>query len=208
MSETERRRSYAESRVLISSDAILTTTFDDGDLYFTGEQIELMRNLIQYANRIDSYVAEYEPGYYLTPDDSDWDDIQAIVADLEETLMGNPNTLWGYGERVAQQIDVIGSPAGDRELNTTPVPSGHVQRIKTITVLDSTSAVTAVILKAVNGTFTHFLDVYAAPAANALSLWKGDYVLAYGDYIQATFYGCTLGDNLYLQVNGYEMNVP
>ena len=208
MSEAERRRSYVESRVLISSDAILNTTFDDGDLYFTGEQIELMRNLMQYANRIESYASEYEPGYYLTPDDTDWDAIQAIVADLEETLMGNPNTLWGYADRVGVQTIVDGAPADTNQVNLPVVSAGHVHRIGAITLFNTTTVNYTIVLGIVQGSILHYLAQFSNPPAAIPQHWTGDITLKYGDYIQATFYGCTLGDDLYLQANGYEMNVP
>jgi len=208
MSEAERRRSYAESRVLISSDAILNTTFDDGDLYFTGEQIELMRNLMQYANRIESYAAEYEPGYYLTPDDTDWDAIQAIVADLEETLMGNPNTIFGFLSRTMWQDIKDPADAGTNTVYLEWTAPNTLHVINGITVFNATSTITTITIELVRGAITYYLELYDAPFGGKPYHWEGKLYLLDGDYVRASFYGCTAGDVLYLQAHGYSMSVP
>ena len=88
MSESWRRKTYYRTRVLVDVDRVLEPQFGDSLLCITGAQLEMLRNLTQYLHRRSTFVAEYESGTYLTADQEDWDDIQAIVADLEETLMG------------------------------------------------------------------------------------------------------------------------
>lgn len=83
-----RHKTYYRPRVLISTERILDPQFADGLLCITGPQLEMLRNLTQYLKRRSTFSeAETETGYQ-TPDTEDWDTIQAIVADLEETLMG------------------------------------------------------------------------------------------------------------------------
>ena len=88
MSETWRRKTYYNKRVLIDTARILDTPFDDSVLCLTGAQLELVRNLMQYLHRRSTFVSEYEAGTYLAPTNDEWDSIQAIVADLEDTIMG------------------------------------------------------------------------------------------------------------------------
>jgi len=88
MSETWRRKTYYKPRVLIDVERVLDPQYDDALLCITGAQLEMLRNLTQYLHRRSSFVSENHDGYYLVADNDDWDDIQAIVADLEETLMG------------------------------------------------------------------------------------------------------------------------
>ena len=88
MSETWRRKTYYKPRVLISTERVLDPQFEDALLCITGAQLEMLRNLTQYLHRRSSFVSSNHDGYYLVADNDDWDDIQAIVADLEETLMG------------------------------------------------------------------------------------------------------------------------
>ena len=88
MSETWRRKPYYRPRVLIDVGRVLDPQFEDALLCITGEQLEMLRNLTQYLHRRSTFVAENHDGYYLVADNDDWDAIQAIVSDLEETLMG------------------------------------------------------------------------------------------------------------------------
>jgi len=88
MTETWRRKSYYTPRVLIDVGRVLSPEFPDSLLCLTGAQQELLRNLTQYLHRRSTFVSEYHDGFYLGPDNDDWDELQAIVAELEETLMG------------------------------------------------------------------------------------------------------------------------
>lgn len=88
MSETWRRKKYYDKRVLVDVDRVLTPQYDDSFLCITGAQLEMLRNLTQYLRRRSTFVSAYHEEYYDAPSSSEWDDIQAIVADLEETLMG------------------------------------------------------------------------------------------------------------------------
>ena len=88
MSETWRRKTYYPPRVLIDSTKVLVPTFDDALLCITGAQLEMLRNLTQYLHRRSTFVAEYHEGFYLVENNTNWDEIQGIVAELEETLMG------------------------------------------------------------------------------------------------------------------------
>lgn len=208
MSEAERRRTYTESRVLMSSVAVLNPTFSDGALYFTGAQVEIMRNLVQYANRIESYVAEYESGYYLTPDNDDWDDIQAIVADLEETLMGNPNTLWGYNDRIEQYEYEGDADVGENILVLDDVPANTVYVITDIYAMHAITGCTAIELDSRIGTGNYPL-LKVSPVANYQPYnWAGFHVMKAGDNLRAVFYACTATDTLFLKARGYSMLVP
>jgi hypothetical protein len=51
-------------------------------------ELNILRNIVQYAERRCNWVAEYHTDYYLTPTDADWNTIEALVASLEEKLMG------------------------------------------------------------------------------------------------------------------------
>lgn len=83
-----RRKSFYKPRVLIDTERVLDPQFSDGLLCITGAQIEMLRNVTQYLKRRSSFASEYHEGYYLAPTEEQWDQLQAIVAELEETLMG------------------------------------------------------------------------------------------------------------------------
>lgn len=88
MTEIWRRKPYYKPRVLIDAARVLDPQFDDALLCITGAQLEMLRNLTQYLHRRSTFVSENHDGYYLVAGNDDWDAIQAIVAELEETLMG------------------------------------------------------------------------------------------------------------------------
>ena len=83
-----RRKTYYRSRVMIETSRILDPQFPDSLLCITGAQIEMLRNLMQYLHRRSTFVTSQEEQYYLSPTTEEWDILQAIVADLEDTLMG------------------------------------------------------------------------------------------------------------------------
>lgn len=88
MSEVWRRKTYYDPRVLIDVGRVLEPRFGDSMLCITGAQLELLRNLTQYLHRRSTFADEYYTDYYICADNDDWDALQAIVAELEETLMG------------------------------------------------------------------------------------------------------------------------
>lgn len=87
MSEPWRNKTYYNKRVLIGTNRVLNPQYDDTLLCLTGAQLEMLRNLTQYLHRRSSFVSEYQDMYYLAPSNAEWDELQAIVADLEEKLM-------------------------------------------------------------------------------------------------------------------------
>ena len=208
MSEVERRRPYKAQRVLISSVAVLNPTFDDGDLYFTGPQIESMRNLMQYANRPENYAAEWEPGYYLTPDNDDWDDIQAIVADLEEVLMGNPNTLWGYADGYSEAEIDVDMPAGVSNLVGSTVPAGQVWRVTGASFLVVSATCSDVRVFFNDGVDNILVGNQLSPVSGQAYPFAFDVIMKEGDYVYQRFYNMTLNDDAYMWLWGYKMAVP
>ena len=87
MTEEWRRKSYYRTRVLIPVDECLDSAFGDCLVCLTGGQLNLVRNLLLYAERRSTFVSEYEPNSYLAPTTEEWDDLQTMVADLEGNLM-------------------------------------------------------------------------------------------------------------------------
>ena len=93
MSEQWRRKRYYEPRVLIDVERILDPQFGDILVCLTGPQVEMLRNLTQYLHRRSTFVSEYHAQHYLAPDNDEWDNIQEIVSDLEDILMGCPEIV-------------------------------------------------------------------------------------------------------------------
>jgi hypothetical protein len=87
MTESWRRKKYYAPRVLLDVDRLLSPPFEDVLVCLSASQVYMVRNLMQYLHRTSTFVKEYHQGYYLCADDDDYDDIQAIVSDLEDKLM-------------------------------------------------------------------------------------------------------------------------
>lgn len=88
MSDAWRIKKYYDPRVLISVSDVLQSDFPDSLVCLTGAQLNILRNLMQYAERRSTWVSEYGTDHYLAPTNEEWDNLQGIVAELEETLMG------------------------------------------------------------------------------------------------------------------------
>lgn len=85
-----RRKTYYRPRVLIETGDVLDCPFPDSLVCLTGAEQLLLRNLTQYLHRRSTFASEYHDGYYLAPTNEQWDDLDAIIADLEGKLMGCP----------------------------------------------------------------------------------------------------------------------
>lgn len=85
--EEWRKKSYYRTRVLIPVNECLDSAFGDCVVCLTGGQLNLVRNLLQYAYRRSTFVSIYEEQFYWAPSETQWDDLQALVADLEGKLM-------------------------------------------------------------------------------------------------------------------------
>jgi hypothetical protein len=102
MSEEWRRKQYYGPRVMVWTDDILDSGFDDCLVCLTGGQLNLVRNLLQYAHRRSTFVSEYSDLYYLAPTNDEWDAIQAAVAQLEGNLMNCEQFTQDLAEMLAR----------------------------------------------------------------------------------------------------------
>jgi hypothetical protein len=193
---------------MIDTERILDPQFDDAVIYLTGAQIEMLRNVTQYLNRLDTYVSEQFLDYYLAPTVEDYDSILAIVADLEESLMGNPNTIWGYYDRLYIVANVISTGEGITVWSSDPVPAGYVYHIEHFGIVQRGDATCGIIANLdVDGTY----DVlYHAP-----NVPIGEYISEYcrltlkeDDVFMVQFIGLADTEDAYVKLWGYVMKVP
>lgn len=208
MSETVRRRKYRYDRVLIETARVLSPQFDDAVVFLSGSQIEMLRNVAQYLRRLETYVTVYNPGYYLAPTVEEYDSILAIVADLEETLMGNPNTIWGYKDRFMQSRSAQSTGDPYTDVQTVAVPAGEVYVLEQWTVRHEGGTTCDIAVSVHAG--GEPLMLYTVPA-----LSSGVYVpqainltLKEGDYVRLRVIGLPNTTYAYLRVWGHMMEIP
>ena len=208
MSESERRRKYRWDRVLIETDRLFSPQFDDAVVYLTGAQLEMLRNATQNLRRPETYVSEYAMGYYLTPTVEDFDSVLEIVADLEEVLMGNPNTIWGYKDRWVAQVTETNAGEDPTIAITPAVPAGYVYVAEFWSGSHNAGVTRYVILEVKAGAVGPIL--YTAPALPSGENVGGvvHLTLKEDDVIKWIVYGLDVGEVARLRVWGYMMKVP
>lgn len=207
MSGADRREGYIHNRVLIEASRVLDAQFSDTLVFLTGAQVEMLRNVVQYLNRWDTYVSEYKEGYYITPSAEDYDSILGIVADMEEELMGNPNTIWGYKDRWVEKVEhtVIGD--GSYDVDADAVPEGYVYTLQSLVCRNLTNAC-GTVPKLVSGSIQVPVGQYVGSGATIYRIVDGvNYTLKEGDIARCRFYSCLDGDELELFLWGYKMVV-
>lgn len=205
---SEQRYGYTYHRVLIDSARILDPQFDDAVIYVTGAQLEMLRNMTQYLIRLSTYVSDYQPGYYLSPTIEDYDTIVAIVADLEETLMGNPNTIWGYKDRFVDQQFEWGTDPTPTDCVMDPVPAGYVYVVEHWTIQHLGGAPLGVILYIDEGGGAPVL--YTAPALPSAEIvyQLAHLTLKEGDSLIFRVHGLAGDKTCSMFVWGHMMAVP
>lgn len=206
MAYFDQRYPYRSDRVLIESERILSPEFKGITVQLSGSQVELLRGITEYLSRTSTFVYEYKDNYYVSPSENDWDDLQAIVADLEGKLMGNENTLFGVYERWHQEISQNAVP-GSNILATTQVPEGYVYIVQHVQCYNLTNPVVQIVM--LNNIYTdvRIAEPGTVPAGAFTKVGPLNAVLQVGDMVRVLFVGCTQNDAISLAVWGYKMIV-
>jgi len=194
--------------VLVDVAMALDSSFDDGVLWFSGAQIGMLRTIVRYLRRQHTFVETYHDSYYISPSTEDWDTISALVADLEETLMGNPNTLWGYEDRMFTRQDHLMIAPGNFVQSHDTVPEGEVWVITGLSIFTDEDSSHLNVLNYVSAVNYAIVD-QIAPDAN---LWKTvtplHVILKEGDGIRVSWKNVVIDQRLLTNVWGYSMKVP
>lgn len=208
MGEEERRKSYIPSRILIESTRVLNPQFADGVLHISGAQIEMLRNVVHYLGRRDTFVDVYHSGYYIIPDWEDWDIIASIVASLEEVLMGNNNAIFGYFDRWHENLGAIAGASGTYQSMTGPVPNGYVYVLQHIYITNQTGSRGKATVHVQHDVSQVDLNVTVAPNQYEITDYIGSITLRYGDRAGVIMESCIEDDVVDAHLWGYMMQVP
>lgn len=210
MSDPLRRHKYAVNRILIPAARILSPEFNALYVLLSGSHVEILRNLLDYANRRETFVGEYATGHYFDPGDNDWDSIQAIVAELEEILMGNGNVQFGFSDTWYEWKSEDSLGGGTQVVNLDPVPAGYVYILCNVASMTNDS------------TTRHSHEIYTdglvipigsykdvPPSVTMYQHTKCPWImLKEGDYVQVTFRDMVEDESGEVKVSGFKMTVP
>ena len=230
MEEAERRLSYQYQRVLLETTRVLSPQFDDTLICLTGAELELLRNVCTYFHLRSSFVSQYDETYYLCPDDEDWDDIQAIVADLEEKLMGCQDiaddiaSIKAYAAAIAFDLELVRieqSPiaanesvyaSGDGEANQsllfTACPDDYRMKVYGLFAVDTSNACSQIRFEYEGAYSSRQFYSVSSVAGGQPIVWVGPISLEAGDQLKARFSGATTGDNLRAVMWAERFEVP
>ena len=207
MDEEQGWLKYHYDRILIESSRIITPTLPGCTVVLNGAQVEMLRNVAHYLDRRSTFVSEYGALTYETPDDNDWDDIRAQVADLEEKLMGDLNVPWGYNDVYGQiETDTV-TVAGTNILTFDAVPTGEIRKLTGCSGYCSTANPENVSLRPEVGGVE--IRVWFQRTVVAWELYTEllDVTQKADDALLMYFYNCEIGDTIVGTVWGYGMVV-
>ena len=170
--------------------------------------VELLRNITAYLHQERTFVDEYHDTYYLTASVTDFDKLSAIVADLEETLMGNPNTVWGYKDRLASQEDDTETVNTTKIQNHTPPAAGYIHRATGFSLFSDKNVSSVVLFANFNGTNYTIAGPFVLTANVPKVVSPFDITLSDNDYIKASWAGLVVPQRVVSSVWGYKMQVP
>jgi len=88
-----RIKRYYRPRVLIDLAQLEDSPLGPAIVCLTGPERSILQNLLEYAHRRSTFVSEYHDDYYLAPSEEEWDDIDALVAELEDKMSGCPEIV-------------------------------------------------------------------------------------------------------------------
>lgn len=208
MSENDRQIGYDSTRVLISAQRVLSSDFPSIGVYLEGSELELLRNLLQYAERRESFVETYAESYYNWVEMDDWVDIGGIVAGLEGKLMGNDNVIWGYNDIYKEDLSgvAMGIPGSHLGWGSV-VPEDEVWIIDLISVTSLDNIPTSTEIWINDGTTTWLIVRLTGQAVAQPMNYEGRLTLCEGMKVGIYVNGVTAGDDISAIALGYKMKV-
>lgn len=121
MVDNWRVKKYYDKRVLVETARILDSSFEATLICLEGAELELLRNMCQYLHRRSTFASEYHVNYYVAPSTIEWNELDAIVANLEEKLMGCTE-ITALLEAILTQVTCVCQKTGGLLENDLTVP--------------------------------------------------------------------------------------
>ena len=207
MDDEQASLKYHFDRILIESSRIITPTLPGCTVVLNGAQVEMLRNCVHYLDRRSSFVSEYGDLTYETPDDSDWDDIRAIVADLEELLMGDVNVPFGVYDRWSEWLGGTKSGDGTYSAVSTAVPADYVYVVQGVFAQNDTMPRGLTSIGFSDDSYWYYMKSIVPTLASESVSVLAPMVLKQGDQVRVIVQSCLDGDVISAGARGYKMKV-
>lgn len=207
MTEEDPRTAYNSTRILIESARVINPQFNDCVLHITGAQLELLRNAVKYLDRRTTFVAAYEQQYYLTPDIHDWDGITAIVADLQEALMGNNNVIFGYYAQLFEDLSGDTDGSGNFGAWSGSPPTGEIWIVQVVSLLDRLNNPARMKVRFDDAADWFVLKQAVSPGTNVPLVYSGAFTMVTGQRVYVEVLGSAATQPIIAMVLGYKMQI-
>jgi len=117
------------------------------------------------------------------------------------------NLIWGYNGQYLERVEVANATAGKNVLLGTEVPPGELWVVTGLVARDESNVVTSGAVGVYDGSEYVHAGYTADPARRVPITYSGLLPMVEGDKASATFWGCTLNDDLDLWIVGYKMKL-
>ncbi len=208
VTEDDRQIRYNTLRVLISAQRVLSSSFPPTTVFLEGSELEILRNLMNYAANRETFVETYAENYYNWVEMDDWVEIGGIVASLEGKLMGTNNVAWGYNDIYKEDLSgvAMGIPGSHLGWGSV-VPEDEVWIIDLISVTSLDNIPTSTEIWINDGTTTWLIVRLTGQAVAQPMNYEGRLTLCEGMKVGIYVNGVTAGDDISAIALGYKMKV-
>lgn len=117
------------------------------------------------------------------------------------------NMPFGFIGSYLETQSNLSSGAGTVNLDTTPVPEGWAHVITRVAFYFVSASINRCLPQVIVPPGLMPLGDYAAPTASTYYSFDTWCLLTEDDYMRARFYNCTAGDDLYIYIYGYRIQV-
>lgn len=115
--------------------------------------------------------------------------------------------IWGFTDRLAENLGGTKSGDGTYSLYSTSVPAGEVHVVEKVSLFNDTTAPAAVAVAVKDGSTEWHVYRNSSPAKSIPDLVAGPFTLKEGDQIRIILWGCLNSDVIKAVVWGYKMVV-
>jgi hypothetical protein len=140
--------------------------------------------------------------------------VQDTPDDLRIGVYGRYSGSWqrqplvfGFSDDYVERTIDTSASAGTNTLSNTATPANTLRVITNIQLADNNNILTRLQLTAVKGGTTRLLVVKVSPAVREGINWQGFLYLVEGDTVKGEYYGATAGDDILIDVHGYDMTL-